>query len=716
MNFFRKKPPRTPTILQMEAAECGAASLAMILGTYDRYVPLEELRGECGISRDGAKASNILKAARKYNLESKGLKVEPENLEDLNFPIIAFVNFNHFLVVEGIVDGEVYINDPASGHRTEPMEEFALGYTGVVLTFAPTEDFVRGDDRPSMFVSLINRVEDYRGGLLFIFLVSLALVVPGIVIPFFTQIFVDYVLVRSLDDWLWPLLIGMTITAVLRFGLIALQEISLVRLGAEMKGRTGFQLLQHMIRLPINFFEQRFTGEIADRVRLNEGLVSLLSEQMIQAAINLLLAIFYLIVLLYFSVPLTLIIVGLASLNIAILLYTTATIAEKYRKVSIDQGKLMGARIAGLKDIETYKASGGENMLFTRWTGLQAKTINGVQEATAVQVWTGPVPALLSTFIMLTTLIGGGYMVMQGNFTLGELVAYQALAMSFSGPITALASFGSELQQLRTFLGRLDDTLDQQVDPAFEGEEIVDIDRLPKGSVRLVEASFGYNPLDPPLIDSLSIDIAPGQRIALVGASGSGKSTVGKMIGGLVDLQAGQIEIDGRARRQWPRHVLASRLAFVRQDVMLFNGTVRDNLSLWDKSIGDVDMIQAATDAAIHDRIMAWPGGYEAPIASGATNISGGEKQRLEIARALATNPSVIILDEATSALDPVSEFEVMEAIRRRGLTCIVIAHRLSTIRDCDEIIVLDRGQIIERGTHSGLLQEEGAYARLLEA
>lgn len=700
----------------MEAAECGAASLAMILGTYNRYVPLEELRGECGISRDGAKASNILKAARKYNLESKGLKVEPENLADLNFPIIAFVNFNHFLVVEGISDGEVYINDPASGHRAEPMEEFALGYTGVVLTFMPTAEFVAGDNRPSMLASLISRVEDYRAGLLFIFLVSLALVIPGIIVPFFTQIFVDYVLVRSLGDWLWPLLIGMTMTALLSFGLIALQEISLVRLGGVMKGRTGFQLLQHMMRLPIGFFEQRFTGEIADRVRLNEGLVSLLSDQMIQAAINLLLAIFYLIVLLYFSVPLTLIIVALASLNVIILLYTTATIAEKFRKVSIDQGKLMGARIAGLKDIETYKASGGENMLFTRWIGLQAKTVNGVQEATAVQAWTGPVPALLSTFIMLTTLLGGGYLVMQGQFTLGELVAYQGLAMSFSGPITALASFGSELQQLRTYLGRLDDTLDQQVDPAFDESDVQEVDHLPKGLVRLVDASFGYNPLDPPLIDSLSLDIKPGQRVALVGPSGSGKSTVGKMIGGLVDLQSGRIEIDGRGRNQWPRHILASRLAFVRQEVMLFNGTVRENLSLWDETIADADLIQAAKDAAIHDRIMAWSGGYDAMIASGATNISGGEKQRLEIARALATNPSIIILDEATSALDPVSEFAVMEAIRRRGLTCIVIAHRLSTIRDCDEIIVLDHGQILERGPHSALLQEDGPYARLLEA
>lgn len=700
----------------MEAAECGAASLAMVLAYYRRFVPLEELRDLCGISRDGAKASNILKGARNFGLDCKGLKVEPENIEDLGFPLIAFVNFNHFLVIEGIVGDNVFINDPASGHRTETMEEFSPGFTGVVLTFEPSPEFVAADDRPSIIASLIRRVEDYRRPLLFIFLISLLLIIPGIIVPFFTQIFVDYVLVRSLDDWLMPLLIGMGITAVLRFFLLVMQESALVRLAGEMKENTSSQLLSHMLKLPIAFFEQRFTGEIADRVRLNEGLVELLTGQAIQAAINLLLAIFYFAVLLYFSVALTLIILFLASLNIIILLYTNAVISEKFRKVSIDQGKLAGARIAGLKDIETYKASGGENLLFNRWTGLQSKAVTGMQEAAAVRAWTGPVPGLLSTLIMLVTLIGGGYLVMIGQFTLGELVAYQGLALSFSAPITMLASFGSELQQIRTFTNRLDDTLDQRMDPAFAQDNITAIEQLPRGSVRLTDASFGYNPLDPPIINQLTIEITPGQRIAFVGPSGSGKSTVGKMIGGLVTLQSGSIEIDGRSRGQWPRAVLASQMAYVRQEVMLFGGSVRDNISLWDSTISDADIIRAAQDAAIYDRIMALPGGFDAPIASGATNLSGGERQRIEIARALATNPSIIILDEATSALDPLSEFHVMEAIRRRGLTCIVIAHRLSTIRDCDEIILLDQGHVIERGSHTALMANDGAYARLLEA
>lgn len=707
---------RTPTVLQMEAAECGAAALAMILGCHGRFVPLEELRGLCGISRDGAKASNILKAGRNFGLEAKGLKAEPESLSDIGFPMIAFVNFNHFLVVEGMKDGKVFLNDPASGHRTESLEEFSRSFTGVVLTFAPTAEFETGDSRPSVIASLASRMEDYRLGLLFVFLASLALVIPGIAMPFFSQVFIDYVLVRSLESWVWPLLIGMSMTAALTFVLILLQNIALVRLGAVMRGRTGYELLDHMMQLPIGFFEQRFTGEISDRLRLNEGLVDLLSGKMIQAVINLLLAIFYLIVLLFFSVWLTLIILFLTSLNALVLIYTASVISEKYRKVSIDQGKMMGARIAGLKDIETYKASGGEAMLFARWTGLQANAINGLQEAAAVRAWTSPVPGLISALILLTTLVGGGYAVIQGSFTLGELVAFQALALAFSSPVIALASFGAELQQVRTFLNRLDDTLDQKTDPVFAHPEAAAIDTLPRGALSIENASFGYNPLDPPLIDNLSIDIAPGRRVALVGPSGSGKSTVGKMIGGLVELQSGAILVDGRPRAEWPRRALAARLAYVRQEVMLFNGTVRDNLTLWDSSIADDDVFAATRDASIHEAILDWPGGYDSELAPGASNISGGERQRIEIARALATNPSIVILDEATSALDPVTEHHVMDAIRRRGLTCVVIAHRLSTIRDCDEIIVLDGGNILERGTHDRLIASDGPYARLLEA
>lgn len=707
---------RTPSILQLEAAECGAASLGMILGYYGRFAPLDELRTLCGVSRDGSKASTVLRAAREFGMEAKGLKAEPDQLAGLGFPMIAFVNFNHFLVVEAVSDSHVWLNDPAFGRRKETREEFSDSFTGVVLTFKPGPEFLRGDTRPSLVQSLAARFTGIRAALLFIFLTSLALVVPGVILPVFSRIFVDYVLIRSLGGWIGPLLIGMTLTAIVRFGLIELQGHMLVRARLTMSLSTGIGFMEKLLTLPIAFFDQRFVGEVASRVRLNEDLADLLTGKLAAAAISLITAVFLLIVMLFYSVPLTLMIVALALLNIVVFFLSNAALSESYRKILIDQGKLAGARVAGIKDMETFKASGAEDILFRRWMGYAITAQNSRQRANAVSAWVSPLPTLINAAITVTILVWGGFAVIAGQLTLGGLVGYQTLAASFLAPVSALAGFGAECQQIRANMARLDDVLGQvsdarfcSTDPGFNGE-------LPGGDLALDSVSFGYAPLDPPLIEALTLTLAPGMRIALVGPSGSGKSTVGKLIAGLEHPRDGMVRLGDRRLLDWPRSALAARLAYVRQEVILFTGTVRDNLTLWDDSIGEPDMIAAAKDAQIHHVIAARPGGYSASIAEGGTNFSGGERQRIEIARALAVNPSVIILDEATSALDPVNEHLVMEAIRRRGITCVVIAHRLSAIRDCDEIIVLDRGQIVERGDHQSLIKSRGYYARLLEA
>lgn len=707
---------RTPSVLQLEAAECGAASLSMVLGHFGRFAPLDELRALCGVSRDGAKASSLLKAARTFGLTAKGMKAEPEHLRDMTGPMIAFVNFNHFLVVEGVAGNRVWINDPASGRRTETLTEFSDGFTGVVLIFEKGPDFEPGDTRPRLIPSLARRMKGFNGAIFFVFLAALALVIPGIVVPVFSQVFVDYVLVRALDDWLVPLLIGMGITAVVRFILIRVQGMAMLRLSEAMTLSTGRTLFWHMLRLPISFFDQRFAGEIADRIRLNEGLVGLLSGDLARAALNVITATLFLAAMLIYHVPLALAVVGLAALNVLVLIVSTRVLSERYRKISIESGKMMGARVAGLRDMETFKASGAEDMLFARWTGLLANVTNGTQAAARISAWIGPIPGLLSALIAVTVLIGGGYAVMLGQMTLGELVAFQSLSASFAAPIVGLAGFGAQLQQLRSFTQRLDDILEQQVDPGFAPDRPATPDSLPGGAVQLRDVCFGYAPLDPPLIDGLNLDLAPGARVALVGASGSGKSTVGKLIVGLAQPRDGVIEVGGRSHADWPRRALAQRLAYVKQEVVLFAGSVRENLTLWDTTLPETDMIRAAHDAQIHATIAARPNGYDAQLREGGSNFSGGERQRLEIARALATNPSIIVLDEATSALDPVTELMVMEAIRQRGTTCIVIAHRLSAIRDCDEIVVLERGQVAERGRHEDLLAQGGAYARLLEA
>ncbi len=712
----RLRLARTQSVLQLEAAECGAASLAMVLGYFGRFAPLDELRTLCGVSRDGAKASSLLKAARSFGLTAKGMKAEPEALRAMKGPMIAFVNFNHFLVVEGVAGNRVYLNDPASGRRIETLSEFSDSFTGVVLVFGKGEGFKPGDTRPALVPSLLRRMRGFGGGLFFAFLVSLALVVPGILVPFFSQIFVDYILVRSLNDWLVPLLIGMGLTAVARFILIQLQGMTLLRLGEAMTLRNGRDLFQHMMRLPIAFFEQRFSGEIADRVRLNEDLVSLLTVQLTGAALNVITATLFLAAMMTYHPTLTLGVAALAALNVFILIFSTRVMSERFRKISIESGKLTGAKVAGLKDMETFKASGAEDMLYTRWTGLVANLINGTQSAARAAAWISPLPGLVSAMISIFVLIGGGYAVMQGELSLGELVALQSLAASFTAPVTGLAGFGAELQQIRSFTQRLDDILEQDLDPGFAADRPKLTDAVPAGSVDLRDVSFGYSPLEAPLLEGLSLTMRPGQRVALVGTSGSGKSTVGKLITGMAYPREGAVEIGGRPHSGWTREALATRLAYVRQDVVMFKGTVRENLTLWDDTIPETDLVRAAHDAQIHTTIASRPGGYDAEMTEGGKNFSGGERQRLEIARALATNPAIIVLDEATSALDAITEHRVMEAIRRRGTTAVVIAHRLSAIRDCDEIVVLDQGRIVEQGKHKDLLAARNLYAQLIEA
>ena len=711
----RVGPRRTASVLQLEAAECGAASLAMILGFHGRFEPLDTLRTLCGVSRDGAKASALLRAGRGFGLEAKGLRAEPSQIGGLPMPLIAFVNFNHFLVVEGVSDDRVWLNDPASGRRSETMTDFAQGFTGVVLTFRPTEAFVPADNRPKVWRSVLARFAGVERALLFVFLASIALVIPGVVLPVFSRVFIDEIVVRQTHDWLVPLLVGMLLTALVRYLLATVQGEALLRAGSRMTLTTGTQLFGHMMRLPIAFFDQRFAGEVASRIDLNEGLVGRLTGHVAATGAHLLTAFFFLGAMLLYSVPMTLFLIALAAANIGLLLLSSRVMTEKYRRISIEGGKLAGARVAALKDIETFKASGAEDMIFARWMGLETNVVNGRQQIALLGGWLGFVPGAIGGLTTVAVLIWGGHAVAAGTLTLGGLVAYQTLAASFTAPIGELTGLAQELQQVRSSTSRLDDILDQPADASFAAPAVA-TERLPRGALTLDEVSFGYAPLDPPLIEGLSIALAPGSRVALVGASGSGKSTVGKLVAGLEQPRTGTVSVDGVPLLQWPRAALATRVAYVRQDIVLFEGSIRDNLTLWDPTLSEADVIAAAQDAQIHAAIVARPGGYDSAVAEGGGNFSGGERQRLDIARALATRPSVVILDEATSALDPLAELAVMEAIRRRGATCVVIAHRLSAIRDCDEIIVLERGQVVERGRHAELIAGGGSYARLVEA
>lgn len=726
---------KTPTVIQIEAVECGAVSLGIILSYYDRIVPLSELRQKCGISRDGSKASNILKAAQSYGLTAKGFKKSLENLKTLTPPYIVFWDFNHFLVVEGFGKNCVYLNDPATGPRKVYLKEFDEAYTGVVLVMKPGAEFKKGGKTRNMFSALTSRLIRSRRAILFCLLTGLFLTFPRLTIPAFTQIFVDRILVENYQDWLRPLLLGMIIAAVVQGLLMGMQLKALRRLRIKLSVTMSGKFLRHLLHLPVGFYAQRFSGEIGSRIQLNDRVAEVLSGRLATTVIDTLMMALYALLMLSYDRLLTTITILFAALNFVALQALSRSRIDANISLAQEYGKVSGVAIGGIQSIETVKASGLESDLFTKFAGYYTKAVNSQQIlGLQTQILT-VLPTLLTALATASILVIGGFRVINGSLSIGMLVAYQLLASNFLNPVNNLINFGSTLQELEADLDRLDDVLKNPLDRSnnTHGKEIEKTSQnnnngksplLPaphappafrlQGSIELKNLTFGYSNLETPLIENFNLTIKPGQRIALVGSSGSGKSTIAKLICGLYQPWEGDILFDGISRTQTPRSILANFLAMVEQDIFLFAGTIRDNLTLWDSTIPEADIVKACQDAAIHEAIVQLPGGYNAELSEGGMNLSGGERQRLEIARALVKNPSILVLDEATSALDPETEQKVDRNLRRRGCSCIVVAHRLSTIRDCDEIIVLETGKDVQRGTHEELKEQEGTYIRLI--
>jgi ATP-binding cassette, subfamily C, bacterial len=706
---------RTPFLLQMEGVECGAAALGMMLSYYKRIVPLATLRRDCGVSRDGSSVSNVLKAGRSYGLTAKAFKKDVSGLKDFRYPFIVFWNFNHFLVVEGYKNGKVFLNDPATGPRSVSFEEFDESFTGVVLVMEPGPDFKRGGRKPSMLLSLWDRLRGSLAPVLFAIFTALLLVIPGIITPALVQTFVDKVLVQGFRDWGRPLVLGMLLAALLKAFLSSLQlrvlRLLQFRLTIAMSG--GF--VWRLLRLPASFYAQRFPGEISSRVVMNERVANVLSGKLATTAVDVLMMIFYIAVMVQFNVALTAIAVLFALMNFGMLSWVSRSRVESNQRTASQQGKLTGVGIAGLQGIRTLKASGLESDFYARWSGTFANFAVSLQEGGERNYVFGALPALLNSVMTGAVLVFGGFEVMNGRLSIGQLVAFQSLTLSFLAPVNSLVGLGDTLQNLEGELSRLDDVLSN---PALPDTAGLDASRgVPvrlSGHVEFRNVSFGYNPVAPPLIENLSFTLAPGQRIAFVGGSGSGKSTVAKLVAGLYQPTSGTILFDGIPADQVPREIQSHSLAMVEQDILMFEGSVRDNLTLWDASAPAGDVVAACQDALIDEAIAALPEGYGSSLLEGAANLSGGQKQRLEIARALSGNPSILIMDEATSALDAETERVIDRNIRRRGASCIIVAHRLSTIRDSDEIIVLDLGKVVQRGAHAELIAQPGKYAKLL--
>jgi NHLM bacteriocin system ABC transporter peptidase/ATP-binding protein len=719
-------PPRqkvrvkSPTLLQMEATECGAAALGIILGHYGRNVPLEQLRVDCGISRDGSKAQNILKAARKHGLVAKAFSVSNiENLYNLKMPVILFWSFQHFLVLEGYDKKYFYLNDPASGHRRVTHQEFDESFTGIVLTFEPSAGFIKAGKTRSLVGGLWKRLAPSRVPLLYVTLTGLLLLIPGILVPVFSKVFVDNFLIQRISGWVLPLLIGMLVAAAVQGMLTWLQQNYLLRMETRTAISESSKFFHHVLRLPLEFFSQRYTGDIASRVQSNDRLAAIISYQLTSAFLSLVLVIFYVGLMLYYDLILTGVAVAIVALNMVVMVYNFRKMADINMQQMQEQGKLSGYSVSGLYNIETIKSTGMESDFFGVWSGLLAKTKSTklrLNTFTQRLMVINPVLTLFSTAVILGV---GSLRIMDGVLTIGTLVAFQALTSNLLNPVGQIINLTAQMQTARGDMARLDDVMDYAEDPVVSLSKTSVPENLKgklklDGYVEMKNVAFGYSRLEPALIESFNLSLKPGSRVALVGKSGSGKSTISRLIMGLYQPWQGDVFFDKVARQEIPGGILTNSVSLVDQDIFLFQGTVRENLGMWNPLVPDTDIIRAAKDACIHDVIATRPGGYDSPLAENGANFSGGERQRLEIARALVNNPTVMVLDEATSALDAITEKTIDDNLRRRGCTCVIVAHRLSTIRDCDEIIVLDRGKVAQRGTHDELKDIEGIYKQLI--
>ncbi len=712
---------KVPMIMQMEATECGAACLSMVLAYYGRWVTLEQARQDCGISRDGSNAKNIYQAAAAYGLKAKAYCFELSALrEKASYPCIIHWGFNHFVVLNGFCRKGAVLNDPARGCTMVSVEELDEMFTGVCLMFEPGEDFRPGGAKRSIAEFARKRLEGSGAAFLFVAATTAAAALVGILEPVYSRIFIDRLLTRQNQAWLSFFLFGITFLAVMQIVIALLNSVYLMKIQGKFAIVSNSKFMWHVLRLPMSFFSQRMAGDIAMRQKANQDIASLLIGVFAPLIMDGVMMLSYLIIMARYSLPLTCI----GVLSVLVHVWTAAVISSKRinitRVLMRDQGNLDGVTYAGIEMIETIKASGADHGFFQKWSGIQASVNTQRGNYAKLDGYLGGVPAFMATISDILILTLGAYFIIYGEFTMGMLLAFQGLMHSFRKPAQSLVMSGQSFQQMRTNMERIEDVMGHSIEPRYCENLLQSEDTATEeyhkltGMVELKNITFGYSALSEPLITDFSLSIKQGQRIALIGSSGCGKSTVSKLISGLHQPWSGEILFDGKSITEINRQVFTGSLAVVDQDIILFEDTIANNIKMWDLTIEDYQMILAAKDAQIHDDIMQRDGGYQYQILEGGRDFSGGQRQRMEIARALAQNPAIIIMDEATSALDAKTEKDVVNAIKERGITCIVIAHRLSAIRDCDEIIVMEHGKIVERGSHLELMAQGGHYKELL--
>lgn len=708
---------KVPVVMQMEALECGAASLTMVLAYFGKWIPLEQVREDCGVSRDGSNAKNILLAAKSYGLNARGFRYEPEALrESGTFPCIIHWNFNHFVVLNGFKKNKAILNDPAKGTYAVSMDTFDKSFTGICIRFETTEEFEPGGAPKSMISFAKEKLTGAGEAIAFTIITTVIASLIGIISPAFSRIFLDRLLTGTNPDWVRPFFWAMVLMTLVQLVTLFIKAIYSTRLNAKMAVVGSTTYMWKVLHLPMSFFSQRMAGDIQQRKNSNASIADTLVNTMSPLIIQACMTVFYLVVIIRHSLLLSLVGIGSILINVVMSRIIASKRINLTRVLMRDAGKLASTTVAGIEMIETIKASGAENGFFEKWGGYQASVNAQTVKYEKINQYIGMIPQMVSGITNVIVLILGVWLTMEGKFTVGMVMAFQGFLLAFMEPANQLITAGQAIQEMRTEMERIDDVMKYPDDIICRERLSAGDEEYGKlsGNIEMRNVTFGYSRLGAPLIKDFNLSMKPGSRVAFVGTSGCGKSTLSKLISGLYQPWSGEILFDGKPRTEIDRSVFTGSLAVVDQDIILFEDTIANNIKMWDHSIEDFEMIMAARDAQLHEDIMQRDGGYDYKIIEGGKDFSGGQRQRMEIARVLAQDPTIIILDEATSALDAKTEYEVVKAIKDRGITCIVVAHRLSTIRDCDEIIVMSHGEVVERGTHEELYARNGFYTELV--